>query len=516
MRSRLIAILACAAALAVAVLAHLATWEIAEEEFGSDRYVQHGEVAWLDDLSKEDQEAASSLSTDPETFASHLPVVSIDTGGQAVPGEVIPEISREEALEKGIYRYTVADDGSETISASFSLFSQDGHANRLSDEPALETRAEIRYRGNSSRRFDKKGYTVHFTLEDRVTQNDQDVLDMGADDDWILHGPFLDKTLIRNYLGMNVSGQIMYYAPDVRLCELFLNGEYQGVYLLMESIKVSPERLNLTESDPSSEATSYVVRRDWEDPTSESELTNLLYNAGIPRHAVMEVVYPGASNITEEQSAWIESDVNYLEKCLYSYDYDTHPYAFTDLADVDTFVDYAIINELWANVDAGSYSTYFYKDARGKICAGPVWDFNNAFNNYSDDDQTNLGFIMPSQPVYFMIFKDEDVVERAISRYRDLREGPLSDEYLLEFIDEAIAYLGPAIERNYAVWGYSFDAESLNPSNRLNPVERNPASFEEAVQDMKDFIVGRGALLDRNIENLRQYSHESINKRYNH
>ena len=516
MRSRLIAILACVAALAVAVFAHLATWEIAEKEYGSDRYIQHEEVSWLDDLSEEDREAASSLSTDPETFASHLPVVSIDTGGQTVPGEVISDISREEAIEKGINRYTVAADGRETIATSFSLFYRDGHANRLSDEPALVTQAEIRYRGNSSRHFDKKGYTVHFTLEDRVTQNDQDVLDMGADDDWILHGPFLDKTLIRNYLGMNVSGQIMYYAPDVRLCELFLDGEYQGVYLLMESVKVSPERLNLTESDPNSAATSYLIRRDWEDPTSESELTNLLYEAGIPRHAAMEVVYPGASNITEGRFAWIESDVNYLEKCLYSYDHDTSPYAFTDLADVDTFVDYAIINELWANEDAGSYSTYFYKDARGKICAGPVWDFNNAFNNYSDDDQTNMGFIMPNQPSYFMIFKDEEVVERVISRYRELREGPLSDEHLLDFMDEAIEFLGPAIERNYKVWGYSFDAKSLSPTNRLNPVGRNPSSFEEAVQDMKDFIVGRGAWLDRNIENLRQYSHESINKRYNH
>ena len=442
------------------------------------------------------------------------PMTIIYPGAVAAPA---PAEGGKVEKNRGMLAFnTVAEDGRETIATSFSLFYRDGHANRLSDEPALVTQAEIRYRGNSSRHFDKKGYTVHFTLEDRVTQNDQDVLDMGADDDWILHGPFLDKTLIRNYLGMNVSGQIMYYASDVRFCELFLDGKYQGVYLLMESVKVSPERLNLTESDPNSAATSYLIRRDWEDPTSESELTNLLYEAGIPRHATMEVVYPGARNITEEQFAWIESDVNYLEKCLYSYDYDTSPYAFTDLADVDTFVDYAIINELWANEDAGSYSTYFYKDARGKICAGPVWDFNNAFNNYSDDDQTNMGFIMPNQPSYFMIFKDEEVVERVISRYRELREGPLSDEHLLDFMDEAIEFLGPAIERNYKVWGYSFDAESLSPTNRLNPVERNPSSFEEAVQDMKDFIVGRGAWLDRNIENLRQYSHESINKRYNH
>lgn len=79
-----------------------------------------------------------------------------------------------------------------------------------------------------------------------------------------------------------------------------------------------------------------------------------------------------------------------------------------------------------------------------------------------------------------------------------------------------MAYLGPAVDRNYAVWGYSFDAGSMDADNRLNPVERNPASFEEAVDNIKTFITGRGGWLDRNIENLRQYSHESANKRYNH
>ena len=79
-----------------------------------------------------------------------------------------------------------------------------------------------------------------------------------------------------------------------------------------------------------------------------------------------------------------------------------------------------------------------------------------------------------------MLTKDEDFIEQVISRYRSLRRGILSDSYLQSYLDSAAAYLGPAIERNYQVWGYSFDPASLNERNRLWPEERNPLSYQEA------------------------------------
>ena len=109
-----------------------------------------------------------------------------------------------------------------------------------------------------------------------------------------------------------------------------------------------------------------------------------------------------------------------------------------------------------------------------------------------------------------MLMKDESFNERIISRYRELRETYLSEEYLYQYMDDVEAYLGDAVERNFAVWGDSFN-EKL-----LYPVERNLHSHEEAVQQMKDFIHERGEWMDENIEVLRQYSHESKNKKFNH
>ena len=118
---------------------------------------------------------------------------------------------------------------------------------------------------------------------------------------------------------------------------------------------------------------------------------------------------------------------------------------------------------------------------------------------------------MQNVPWQKMLMRAEDYDERVIDRYRMWRGSFLSDEYLLGYIDDTIEWLGPAIERNFEVWGYSF--EEYTP---LVPMSRNPADFEEAVQDLKDFIVERGAWMDEYIEIILQYGHPSAVKKYDH
>ena len=112
---------------------------------------------------------------------------------------------------------------------------------------------------------------------------------------------------------------------------------------------------------------------------------------------------------------------------------------------------------------------------------------------------------------YYMLMKDEAFVERLIDRYRELRETYLDTDYLSQYIDDTVAYLGDAVERNFQVWGYTFD-EYLP----LEPVERNPKDHAAAVEQIRDFIQHRGAWMEEHIDVLLQYSHESKNKKFNH
>ena len=108
-----------------------------------------------------------------------------------------------------------------------------------------------------------------------------------------------------------------------------------------------------------------------------------------------------------------------------------------------------------------------------------------------------------------MMMKDEAFVDRVIEKYRSLRKTWLSEEYLLSYIDSVIEYLGPAIERNNQRWQQAYEEDTL-----LYPAERNPHSYEEAVNQLKNFFIVRTRWMDDNIESLKQYCADSKIKKY--
>ena len=439
-------------------------------------------------------------------LCTHLPLLVIDTGGQEIPGVPIPE---SKIKETGEYtEFTLAPDGSKTILCQMKVMDGDDTNHHLTDDPSMELYAQIRIRGNTSRRFDKKGYLLNITDESGVNNNDVALMGMAPHHEWALHGPYMDKTLMRNYMWYNISGEIMDYAPNVRFCEVVLDGEYQGLYVLTETITNGEGcRLDMSVSDDELDAVSYCLRLDRGSSNPIKNINTFSVYSYRNRHA-MDIVYPGTANLTPERIDYITQDFSAFEKSLYSFDYDTEPYAWWEQADMDSFAEYFILNEFIANYEVGARSTYLYKDLQGKykMC---MWDLNTCCGNMVK--WTPMHFEMQYLTWYFMMSKDEHFVNRVIDRYRELRKTYLSEEYLNDYIDQVVEYLGPAIDRNFEVWGYTF--EEYQP---LRPYKRNPLSYREAVQQMKDFIHERGNWMDENIEILLQYCHESKVKKFNH
>lgn len=443
---------------------------------------------------------------DGTELCTHLPLIVIDTYGEEVPGEPIPE---SKVPETGEYnKFTTAADGSSATSCSVRVMDSAVANNHPSDEASLETEGRIRIRGNTSRSFDKLGYLLNTTKEDYLSNRDVNMMGMGAHHEWALHGPYMDKSLMRNYMWYNISGEIMDWAPNVRFCEVILNGEYLGLYVMTETITNGENcRLNMTESDDNQSSVSYCLRQDRGSGNPIKNIDSFSTYSYRNQH-VMDIVYPGAGNLTRERVDFITDDFSDFEKSLYSYDYNTEPYAWWNEADVDSFAEYFILNEFICNYEVGARSTYIYKDLRGKfkMC---MWDLNTCCGNMVTQD--SMHFEMQNLTWYFMMFKDEEFVDLVIERYRELRETFLNEDYLNNYIDDVAAYLGPAIDRNFEVWGYTF--EEYTP---LRPKSRNPENFEEAVWQMKDFIHERGQWMDENIEILQQYAHPSENKKFNH
>ena len=449
----------------------------------------------------------SGCDCDGSELCTHLPLVIIDTRGQEIPGAVT---GQRDAFGESIN--SLAADGRDVINASLSLIDNKDRNNHPSDEAALVTETEIRIRGHASRYFEKSPYQLKF-VDEKGEDAPAEVMGMSAHNEWVLNGPYLDKSLVRNYMWYNISGEIMEWAPNVRYCEVILNGEYRGLYLMIETISDGEDcRLNLSDSEQNMKIAGYLLRGDRtteEDLEGIRDIYSYLERMLIQRTDIL-IRYPKRANLTEEMRREIELDYAEFEKALYSYDYDTDEYGYWNYIDVNSFVDYFLINEFSINADAGRYSTYLYKDMTGKYKLA-VWDFNNACDNFPDDEISPDKLIMQSHIWYFMLCKSEDFVERVLKRYEELRSTVFSEDYLMNYIDETLEFLGPAVERNNEKW-----QEAMTQWEPLSPVSRNVYSNEEAVQQLKEWLRERGDWLDENIHTLRQSCHPSRNKVYDH
>ncbi len=333
-----------------------------------------------------------------DAFCTHLPLVKIETGGKDIPGKPIFD-------EKGHHTgFTTAQDGSDRILSTVKIIDHENANNHPGDDPTLESEATIHVHGNSSRYFDKLNYKIKL-LDSEGNSNNQSVMGMAAHSEWVLHGPYLDKTLMRNYMWYNIGGEIMSYAPNVRFCEVFINGEYEGVYVMTETITAGENgaRLQLSVDKKDNTYSGYLLRMD---RTSEYDINNFTkYAYRLNMTSGINIEYPGKKNLTPELATSITKDFSSFEKAIYSYDFDNDAYGYKKLIDVDSFVDYFIINEVTANYDAGGYSTYIYKGKDGKfrMC---IWDFNNACDNYQEQSIPKDDFRMINIPWFWMLVKN--------------------------------------------------------------------------------------------------------------
>lgn len=494
------------------------------------RYHQH-----LEQPSSKQLEEKKECGNEDE-LCTHLPIIQIDTNNQKIPGAAILDNEyRQVGFEKG-------PNGEEEILAKISTSETIGEWHTASDKADLQASAFVRCRGNSSRSFRKHGYKIKFVKEKNPTESvDLPFLGMHEESEWALHGPYLDKTLIRNYMFMNISAEIMGYAPNVRFCELIINGEYQGLYVLMETIKCGEGRVDLTKYRKGVPTSSYIIRL--ENATNPLKtIDNFSYytqrlEKNINTNVNAEIVYPSLIDQTKLVKDFITSDFNEIERILYSSEMFDGSGRWKNYVDMNSFVDYFILNEFLMNSDVFSNSTYFYRDVRGKIHIGPVWDFNNVFDNFFRP-VNQQDFLLARKGWYARLLTDDTFVEAIIHRYHELRDGVLSDSYLNKYLDETIAWLGPAIDRNFKVWGYSFDIDKLNKAEYRQPSiekikeikekagndtellnkllleareDENPKNFKEAIKQLRDCMKDRGMWMDEHIDTLRQFCSDSKN-----
>ena len=404
-------------------------------------------------------------------FSTTLPVIYMNTMGQ--------QILKENAIWGNI-----------------ALLDGNGEEQSVFSVPNSIYPTTIKYRGASSyNRFDKKQYRIKFYKNKKDSEKKVSLAGMGANSEWVLNGPYLDKTLIRNKLVYDLARELNGWAPDSRFVELFVDGEYQGVYLAVEPVTNGESRLRLSKFGLLSGETAYIVSRDRSNTEAE-ELVTWGKTAGYTNNSLY-IGYPSKNKVTEKQKAYIQKDISEFEQVLYGENFNDKRLGYQAYIDMDNWVDYFIINEFAMNYDAGNLSTYIYKELGGKLQLA-VWDFNNGFDNFQGSGKSTDILHTVKNSWIEKLWQDKNFRDRVCERYGQLRKTILSDEHIAEKIASYQEELGDAVDRNFKVWGYSFN-ETLLAGTTKEGSSRDIGSYEEAMKQLTDTIRERLAYLDKEL-----------------
>ena len=382
--------------------------------------------------------------------SSDLPIIVINTHGQTIKD-----------AEKITVDMGVIDNGK-------------GSINRLTDAYNLYNgKAGIEIRGHSSQGFPKKQYGVELRDSNENSVNVA-LLGMPSESDWVLNASFTDKTFLRNVLSFKLGNEMGRYASRTRFCEVVIDNEYMGLFILEEKVKRDKNRVDIKKmevTDISGDALTggYLMKIDRIDPGDK--YFNSIFPSVYPKTPSQPSpvsyihVYPNADNILPVQQDYIKNYITQFETSLSKTTYNDPFLGYYDFIDIDALVDYSLLNEFVKTVDAYRLSAYFYKDRDsegGKLVFGPIWDFDislgladyaNAWlpSGWEADISPYEGIW--SSPFWVKKFFNDPVFKNKYAkRWNDLKPTVFNLAEIMGYLDQTILQINQARARNFIRW----------------------------------------------------------------
>jgi len=411
-----------------------------------------------------------ALGSDVTGFSSDIPLVIVDTQGGGI--------------NQSAYR---------RCSAVFIERPVIGGRTQLTQSADFVGRCGIRIRGSSTAGEPKHQYSFE-TWDERDTDEDYSILGLPADSDWVLYGPSrYDVALINNPLAYELSRQVGRYAARTRACELYLNtgggkvtqSDYFGLYFFMEKIRINDDRVDTGSLEPwdSTEpkvSGGYIlsVDRPDDDPNEERfSAANQTFN----------YIDPPAEELTGTQKNWLRDWLNEFGDALYGSDFTDPLTGYAKYIDVGSHIDHSWLNVLPLNVDAFRLSGYMVKMRGEKLHAGPVWDFDRAFESTDSRDDNPSAWDQYGGSSFFnyvwydRLHDDIDFWQWYIDRWYELRLDQFSTENIHGIIDRMADEIREAADRNYARW-------TMYPPRF--------GGFQGEIDHMKDWLETRANWID--------------------
>jgi hypothetical protein len=383
-----------------------------------------------------------SVCAQNQTFETNLPIVYLNTGGQIISDT--PKISSKMEI----------------------AWNSNGKPNSTADIHFHFTGdIKIETRGSSSQNYPKKSYGLEL-IDSSGADLDFPLLGMPKESDWILFAPYNDKTLTRNVFTLTLASQLSdAYVPRCRYVELFLNQQYEGIYVLMEKIKRDSSRVDIAKLKADDlegkELTGgYIVKIDKKTGSWGEGWVSDFYNMNNTK-TFYQFEYPKFDEIHDNQKNYIKNYISDFEFAVFNKE-DNDGNGYLKYINRQSFFDFIIINEISRNVDGYRLSTYLFKEKNGPLHAGPFWDFDRTFGNanyYSGWETNGLALWANlktdnNQVPFWWKFmcSDAEFANPMHCRWEELRSGSLSNSRIYSVLDSLIDVIEPALERNFIRW----------------------------------------------------------------
>ena len=435
-----------------------------------------------------------------------LPIIFVDTKGKCLDSKV-----------------------TEKIPATMRVL--DGKTNSVADS-AKGTLYDIgiKVRGQSSALFPKPGYGVE-VRDEKGEGLDVSLFGLPPFDDWVFHGPYVDKSMMRNALAHWLFRQAGHYSPRTKHFDLYINGVYRGVYVLIEKIKRGKYRVNvskLKETDVSGEDVTggYIWAFDKTGTNTGGAGSGPIEKEGFNTSDGLNVIlhYPKKENIQKQQEDYLKKYLNDLEGLFKN---GKNGQGYENYVDMTSALDYVLHEEVTNNADSYWCSFFLHKPkdktdkngvkTEGKVTLGPAWDFNLAMSNGSQPENGGgnngggmwgggfgggfggggngfgssgtsgwqiensqksgnggmwgMGSSLKAPNWLLGMWKDSHYQSELKKRWAELRSGVWHTKTLDLYLDSMKTYLKNAADRNFKRW------PNLGKSSGQNDADPQPMKY---------------------------------------
>lgn len=378
--------------------------------------------------------------------------------------------------------FNIKDMGKVNISCDYPIDTKENYVDCnilvTDDNSRVDAKAKIKLRGNSTLWVDKKAYKIKFDEK-------QDLLNMGSDKEWALLANYFDPTHLRNYYAYNLAIALgLEYSCECRFVEVYINGVYNGIYLLSETVKTSKERVNIEEDTDSLEV-PFLLELDmkliYDNPnymeTIDDEMF-LIDNSRYNKVYSFGTKYPDSfKDLNPNQYKYIKDYMNEVFNSVRNGTYN-------DYIDIESCINYYLIQELFMNIDLDYSSVYMYKPIGDKLKFGPIWDFDLSSGNvgYADGYLYNrlMKDINGGSYLFNQLLKHEEFKNKFKERLNEVNLDIIPA--MIDSIGYNYTYLASYADQDNNKWNV------LNDKNWARPSHLVGITYEQQVNYFKDYI----------------------------